>query len=135
MNFKCKRCGCCCKNGIVILYPEDIDRISSYLGLKKIDFVRLYCKKTKLSANGLCDVEIYYLDLPDVCMFLSEDNLCTIEKAKPMQCKFSPESYFNSIGTWKNCVQFCDKNEKPFSSDELSDAFFVDKLIKGYSLN
>lgn len=135
MKFKCKKCGFCCKNGIIILYPEDVERISLYLGLQNVDFVRIYCKKTKISIDTFSDIDIYYLDVSDYCVFLSQENLCKINAVKPLQCKFAPESYFNSIGTWKNCIQFCEYDESPFSANELSDDFFVSKLLKGYSFD
>lgn len=135
MEFKCKKCGFCCKNGIIILYPEDINAISVYLGLQTVDFIRMHCKKTKISIDSFSDIDVYYLDVSNSCEFLSEENLCKINEVKPLQCKLSPNSYFNSIGTWKNCIQFFEHEEKPFYSDELPDDFFVRKLLKGYSLN
>lgn len=132
MGFSCKRCGFCCKNGIVILYPEDVYKISAYLGLKQACFVKKYCKEIRLCINDSNSLNIYYLDISDFCVFLSNENLCVINEVKPLQCKLAPESYFNSIETWRNCIQFSSINEKPIWDSELSDEYFVEKLIDGY---
>lgn len=40
-DFICKKCGMCCKNnGIVIIYPEDVIKISEYLEIQTVYFLK-----------------------------------------------------------------------------------------------
>jgi Fe-S-cluster containining protein len=130
--FKCRKCGSCCKNGIVILYPEDINRISNYLSLTKIDFINYYYVKEKIIDLG--GLKVLYLDNSKECIFLDQDNLCSIHSVKPLQCIFGPQKYFNSINTWKNCIQLSGLDYNPFLTQDIPDEFFVKKLIQGYDL-
>lgn len=135
MNFICKKCGKCCKNGIVIIYPEDILPISSKLLLSPNNFIKKYCKKVYMDINNDLRIKIYYLNNFEKCNFLSKDNLCLINDVKPLQCRLGPEKYFNSIDTWKNCKQLSGLKNNPFAHGENSEEFFVRKLLSGYSFN
>ena len=132
MNFKCKKCGCCCNGGIVILYPEDIISISAYLQITRIEFVNKYLQNANIFIDRNHSIDIYYLDNHTKCRFLTEKNLCLINSVKPLQCKLGPKSYFNSIGSWKNCVQLSHIDENPFEKESISDDFFIKKLLAGY---
>lgn len=132
MVFECKKCGYCCKNGIIVLYPEDIVKISSYLRITRKEFVDKYVEKTELILDNNKCIDICFFNLEKKCHFLSEDNLCIINSVKPLQCLYGPNSYFNSIGTWKNCIQYLEHDTNPFDNCNTPDDFFVKKLLEGY---
>lgn len=94
-EFKCMRCGNCCKGaGLVKVTSDDIYKISKFLDMSLKNFREKYTFK-------LFD-EIYLLDKPDNddCIFLfqePETNLygCTIQEAKPIQCQGYPYEWRN----------------------------------------
>lgn len=94
MSFICKKCGDCCKNGIIVLYPEDIEAISKFLKMEQKEFIEMYCKETIITINTTKNFCVYYLDNVNSCVFLTDDNLCSINNVKPLQCKLGPESDF-----------------------------------------
>jgi uncharacterized protein len=99
-NFKCKRCGNCCKwPGIVRLSDEDINQIAAFLNLCVEEFIEQY---TKLSPDRRC------LILTDNeqggCVFYTEPPPgCIIQQVKPIQCGNFPEKWRTKL--WhKSCA-------------------------------
>lgn len=133
-KFVCKQCGSCCKqkNGIIVIYPDDAKAIASYLGCTIHDFLKRYCQKVQLNIDANTELTIYQLNTSEGCIFLTDRNLCSIHATKPLQCRLGPVSYFQSIGTWKNCKQLSHLLNNPFAGQEISDEFFVLKLLEGY---
>ena len=130
-DFVCKKCGMCCKNkGIVIIYPEDAIRIAGYLEISPVCFLNKYCSQYFIK-RGNNQLEIYYMNVGEKCVFLDEDNLCRINCVKPLQCKYGPDQYFLSINSQLNCVQYKDAEETSVKKG-IDDAFFVKKLLRGY---
>ena len=134
MEFKCRQCGSCCKreNGVIVIYPEDAKRIADYLSYPVQSFLDRYCEKVRLYIDKNTSLTIYQLDTTNGCVFLTTENLCSIHTVKPLQCKLSPVSYFQSVSTWKNCDQLFHLKDNPFVGQEISDEFFVLKLLEGY---
>ena len=131
-DFICKKCGMCCKNnGIVIIYPEDVIKISEYLEIQTVYFLKKYCNQCFLK-NAKSQLEIYYMHVGDKCAFLDENNLCKINCVKPIQCQYGPSQYFLSINSQENCVQYKEKNL--IAKAEIDDSFIVKKLLKGYDI-
>lgn len=94
IEFKCKRCGDCCRNrGDITLFPQDIPRIAKFLGMKSGDeFLKEY-------ANKLCpsDRPSFYRyvikdkgDSACTCIFLDENQKCRIHEVKPPACFMYP---------------------------------------------
>ncbi len=85
-NFKCLRCGQCCREaGFVYLTEADVDRIADYLDMS-IDafmarYTRLVADRRKLSLIENDD---------DSCIFLDARNHCEIQAVKPLHCKAFP---------------------------------------------
>lgn len=130
-KFECKKCGACCKNnGIVIMYPIDIQRISQKMEIEQKEFVQRYCRKKYINLNDR-QLKIYVLDVGDCCPFLDENNLCTIHSVKPLQCEYGPTRYFLSVGAHRNCVQLR-KVKDLKNKTGVPDEFFVKMLLEGY---
>ena len=114
------------------MYPEDISNISNYFSISPKRFASSFCRSQELLINDHTTLTVYYLDNKNVCNFLTSDNLCSINEVKPLQCKYGPESYFSSIQTWQNCIQYKSYKSNPFQGAEIPDSIFINKLLKGY---
>jgi Fe-S-cluster containining protein len=85
-DFDCQMCGNCCRvPGYVHLTDQDIDHCADYLGLSVDEFVASYTRLTKYR-TGLSLTECS----DGACIFLSDENRCMIEEAKPEQCRQFP---------------------------------------------
>ncbi len=88
-HFSCQRCGECCRTtGYVHLLPGDIDAIAELLQLDVVAFTDRYTRLTRGRA-GLSLKE----QKDGSCVFLSDDNRCRIEAAKPRQCRQFPTAW------------------------------------------
>lgn len=84
--FHCKCCGNCCRwEGIVRYKPEEGTAIAEYLGISEDELIQNY---TRLAPDrkGLVFTE----KSDGACIFLTEDNLCSINPVKPHQCAAFP---------------------------------------------
>ena len=47
IDFKCQKCSSCCRisPGVVFLTEKDVEKISSFLGLSLIDFIKKILQK------------------------------------------------------------------------------------------
>lgn len=96
-NFKCQRCGNCCKwHGFVRLKDHEVDKIAEFLEMKVGEFLDEYTVLTPdrraLSlterSNGEC------------CFFDAEQSLCMIQAVKPQQCIDFPQLW--NFDGWEN---------------------------------
>lgn len=98
-NFKCIRCHACCRQpGYVRLHPEEPDTIAQFLGMDVHTFIERF---TRLTRDRQC---LSLIEHPDgACIFLT-DKGCTIQEAKPLQCKDFPHKWkfsdFEHICGW-----------------------------------
>ncbi len=106
-NFKCRRCGNCCKwPGIVRLTDDDADNIAEYLGIPFEEFIEKY---TRLSPDRRC------LVLTDNeqggCIFYREPPPgCLIQPVKPYQCGAFPEKWRTEL--WReHCAGAKEENQ------------------------
>jgi uncharacterized protein len=107
-NFKCKRCGTCCKwSGYVRLLDEEIEEIANFLGLELHFFTSKYTIVTADRRNlSLIEKE------DGSCIFYSDDPAgCAINPVKPKQCSDFP--YHWNFENWQ------DECEGAKSSDDL----------------
>ncbi|ABL77507.1 YkgJ family cysteine cluster protein [Thermofilum pendens] len=75
----CRVCGRCCENTEMILLEEDVERISSYTGLRAEDFAERLGGRFKLkNVNGKC------------VFFDAEKGSCTIYPVRPIGCSLYP---------------------------------------------
>ena len=100
LQFECTRCGNCCKihgdHAYVYLTRNNIDEISTFLGMTVDDFHDTYCTKDE-DDNVVLTME------DDHCNFLVNDK-CTIYPVRPAQCSAWPilaehlnEKFWNGI--------------------------------------
>lgn len=90
-HFSCQRCGNCCRiKGIVRLSNDEIEALAKELNCPIPDFIEQY---TDLSPDRKCLVLKNRND--DSCIFLTEENLCIVNNAKPNQCKTFPFEWTN----------------------------------------
>lgn len=118
-NFKCKKCGECCKwKGEVKLTPTDIQRISNYLSMEDDNFLNSY---TKNKGN-----KVVLIDKPGTttCTFL-KDNLCSIWNVKPKQCEDYPKKFD------KRCPGFEIQDRSSTMSDKYAES--VKQVMKKLS--
>jgi Fe-S-cluster containining protein len=91
-EFKCSRCGACCRipNGIVRVSDLEIARIASFLGKDEAAFI---AEDTDLAPDRR---GLILKSLPDgACAWLSPDNLCRINPVKPDKCRTFPMEWRN----------------------------------------
>jgi len=111
-RFTCRRCGACCiGDGSVFLLPDDVRAIARHLGIPLQETVDRY---TEFLILELRDEQQGYLYLPYLtlrkdekraCLFL-RDKLCSIEPAKPAQCRETPfvEEFFTDA-EWRETLR------------------------------
>lgn len=89
-KFTCKLCGNCCKGGgFVKILNEDIVNIAKFLNTTENEFLKKY---TRTGIFG----DIYLIDKPNKeCIFLDK-NKCSINEAKPLQCRNFPHEWRNA---------------------------------------
>lgn len=94
LEFSCTGCGICCKEkGYVFFNDNDIINASELLKTSPLVFINKYLEYEENYG--------YYIRISEgeSCTFLDENNRCTINDAKPTQCKTFPY--------WK---EYMDKN-------------------------
>ena len=99
-EFTCARCGNCCRwSGYVRLKGREADEIAGLLGMTAEEFIERFTRLTA-DRSGLSLIE-----RPDgSCIFFEENPpRCTIEAAKPAQCRAFPLGW-NFPGWEKECA-------------------------------
>lgn len=98
LHAKCVGCGGCCTNSVVPVNDSDVKRIAKHTGLKADKIVR-FVDSSAVEPDEMDDswVELSYgkrfmalRRAKDRCMFLDDNNLCTIYEARPMTCRTFP---------------------------------------------
>jgi Fe-S-cluster containining protein len=79
----CLDCANCCKTTGPLFTDKDIERISSKLKLKSSQFIEKYLK---------IDEDNDYVLQKTPCVFLGNDNYCTIYDIRPKACKEYPHT-------------------------------------------
>ena len=99
LGFECTMCGECCKHlsdeYVVLLFPQDIAHISSSLNIDTVTFKQRYVRSDKLILDDDLDFPIDVLKVDKGrCVFLLDDNRCSIHDFKPIQCARGPLGFF-----------------------------------------
>lgn len=97
-NFKCLKCGNCCRpKGWVKITDADADALARHFNMEVRDFLDKYtllCEdRRSISLKEKSD---------DSCIFLAPDNSCEVNDAKPIQCREFPFKW-NYDGWKKIC--------------------------------
>lgn len=120
--FSCEKCGECCKgysNGEVYIYEEDIEKLVEHLGKKGNQYtLRSFAKKhLKLirtsfywKENGVDRGKNYsfytlgfkFIGSDEHCEFIDKNNLCTVHKDRPFQCRAYPIGWNMLINNMRN---------------------------------
>ncbi len=97
-DVQCRKCGACCRgNGYVRLAPADIDALAEHLEMSVPTFVEKYTRLTHDRRS------LALIDNDDQsCIFLNENNLCTVYTARPIQCQRFPQHWYYR-GVEKEC--------------------------------
>ena len=80
-HINCLECANCCRIAQPVFEKPDIKRISKHFGISSRAFVRKYLKP---------DPDYGYFTKKLPCVFLGDDNKCTIYEIRPMGCRTYP---------------------------------------------
>lgn len=87
-KIDCLSCANCCKSSPPLIEQEDISRISKHLGISKKQFKKKYVLE---DING----DLSFISVP--CIFLEEDNSCSIYEIRPKACRRYPHMDENNF--------------------------------------
>lgn len=79
----CLRCANCCKTTGPLFTEKDITRLSRHFKMKPQQFIRTYLR---------VDEENDYVLQGVPCVFLGEDNYCSIYEVRPKACREFPHT-------------------------------------------
>lgn len=79
----CMTCANCCKTTGPLFVKQDIERISKYLGIKPVEFEQQYLR---------VDEDNHWVLKKTPCVFLGDDNACTIYDFRPKACREFPHT-------------------------------------------
>ena len=82
-NTNCLECANCCKTTGPLFTDKDIQRIAKRLNIRPSEFVEEYLR---------VDEERDYVLKSVPCVFLSEDNYCSIYEFRPKACREFPHT-------------------------------------------
>lgn len=82
-EIDCLKCANCCKTTSPIFRDVDIKRIAQHLRTSEADFVKKHLK---------LDEENDYVLKSSPCLFLQEDNTCSIYDVRPRACREYPHT-------------------------------------------
>ena len=80
-KLDCTECAHCCKTAQVEVSTKDITRLAAHLGISAKEFAKRYTR-----TDG--DNAVIFKTVP--CVFLGEDNLCTVYEVRPDSCRDYP---------------------------------------------
>lgn len=95
LSVQCSLCGTCCREPVPVVTHKDISRLIRATGLSPGRFTSLY-------ASVDFDDDNYWIRMSygrrllglrktgGKCIFLSEDNRCTVYDSRPMSCRIYP---------------------------------------------
>ncbi len=117
IKFSCKKCGNCCASASdysVNLYLEDVESLSRNFKIGKYEFIKNYCKLYYDSHNfSDCTMVIPVIELnkrkDGRCIFLNDNNLCSVYEYRPQLCVISPfdSSYMYNINEYSRFKSLC----------------------------
>lgn len=98
IHFKCSGCGACCKHvrQSVPVEPLDLFRLARHLKDIGLEFecmeelVERFTKPALLDECGYFMLMLKVKEPEDSCIFLKEDNRCSVHKANPRACRMYP---------------------------------------------
>lgn len=82
-EIDCLDCANCCKTTSPIFRDVDIKRLSSHLKMQEVDFINQYLE---------LDNEHDYVLKSSPCVFLQDDNKCSVYEYRPLACREYPHT-------------------------------------------
>lgn len=82
-EINCLDCANCCKTTPAMILDKDVKRISKHLNISVSEFYKKYTVKDE-------DHDIVFKNVP--CVFLGEDNYCSIYEVRPESCREYPHT-------------------------------------------
>ncbi len=124
LRFTCLRCGKCCaiKDGVVYITANDVQSISSFLGISREKFMCCYTRRD--------DKHRVLKDFPNgQCIFYCAEQGCSIYPVRPAQCKAFPfwKSNLRSKQSWDSCATDC----PGMNIGRLYDAEEIETIARG----
>lgn len=89
-KIDCLDCANCCKSTPALLTKKDIKRIAAYIKITPRQFIHKYVIQ---DING----ELSFRKVP--CVFLEEDNKCSIYAVRPKACREYPHTDMNMFNS------------------------------------
>lgn len=99
-EIDCLKCANCCKTTGPLFTDRDISRIAKYLGVKSSEFEKDYLRIDE-------DGDWVFKSTP--CVFLGEDNYCSIYEVRPKACAAYPHT--DHVG-FQNILPLTEKNTR-----------------------
>lgn len=107
VDFTCQRCGHCCSGepGFVFLSDEEIDRLSTFLEMKREEFLEVYTRKIDMGDH----YEISLRERANYSCILLSDRGCMVYSVKPQQCTTYPfwGYLFSDRALWNEEMKAC----------------------------
>ncbi len=133
MGKSCRMCGHCCRFGAGCLAEDDLERLSALLGLKEEEVKEKYLEEVDLFNTKMLRPRILRKNGKPFgpCVFLTEDNKCSIHEAKPLQCRIgSCMKEGSDIMEWFY-LNYCVDPFDPASLRQWSERLKVKQTITG----
>lgn len=145
-NFKCKKCGKCCRKRYnqLVLTPMDVFVISRYLGITREKF--LQTKTMKVIGKGLPEITLKTYGKEQECCFFNKKNGCEIHEVSPFQCYTYPiipfdeerglcvqqpvHSYCGEEGDMKPVEEWLNESSSRYKNEKELRILWLDSLDK-----
>lgn len=129
----CNKCGACCKGEYgPLVFPSDVDSISSFLTIEREAFLNQYC--VHFDVPNKRNVLIYSLRVHEgKCVFLNEMNLCQIYERRPYQCRNAPFDFLANYAFWSNMKCIEEKDFLDVDSSQQDREIFEELFTAGYN--
>jgi Fe-S-cluster containining protein len=82
-EIDCLQCANCCKTTSPIFYETDIDRVAKFLRMRPGEFITKYLRR---------DEDNDYVLHSSPCVFLDDDNHCSVYAHRPKACREYPHT-------------------------------------------
>lgn len=82
-QMDCLKCANCCKTTSPIFRDVDIKRLAKYLRVTEVNFIKDYLR---------IDEDNDYVLKSSPCLFLEDDNTCSVYEHRPLACREYPHT-------------------------------------------
>ncbi|MDE5782298.1 MAG: YkgJ family cysteine cluster protein [Lachnospiraceae bacterium] len=128
--LECKGCSACCKGmgNSIVLDPLDINRLYAGLGT---DFNGLLVSAIELNVvDGIILPNLKMSGIEEKCVFLNEEERCSIHSFRPGICRMFPLGRYYENGSYKYFLQVNECRNKNRAKIKVSKWLDTDELKK-----